>query len=354
MRRYVLAAIAIFALIGGIVFLGWRQRGQLLTLGVSTPTVAIPAGRSGEILAERQPSSKVGPSAGPSSMVAPPTQHPTPEACPLDPKEWQLLEIAPNDNFKRITPFCVYDGLARTVAWDLLRVSGYSAPEATEALGFGEFPRQPEPEITGLTNTRGPMTIELEYAGGEVKKQVGRPDFRTWIVDQWGNPGIVFTLRGCYRTETVQGSRVESWGVAYPVLCVVSADQMDWALLELGSHHYAVKLGQIRQFSMYGYAGGGLWVSIGYQKEPLVEIRLPGASQPAVLPLTMDLEEIVQDRTFISGLHALVPWDAAWLEATFGLSMRPLPENWQSFNDPAELQAIQTETGMLIERRNAP
>jgi hypothetical protein len=34
--------------------------------------------------------------------------------------------------------------------------------------------------------------------------------------------------------------------------------------------------------------------------------------------------------------------------------MRPLPENWQSFNDPAELQAIQAGANSVFERREAP
>jgi hypothetical protein len=57
----------------------------------------------------------------------------------------------------------------------------------------------------------------------------------------------------------------------------------------------------------------------------------------------MDLAEIVQDWEFISQLHGLAPWDAAWLEATFGLAMRLLPENWQRASDPSEYQAIQDE-----------
>jgi hypothetical protein len=68
----------------------------------------------------------------------------------------------------------------------------------------------------------------------------------------------------------------------------------------------------------------------------------------------MDLEKIVGDRRFISGRHGLVPWDAAWLGATFGLAMQPLPGDWQSFDDPAELQAIQAKTGLVIEIKESP
>ena len=131
--------------------------------------------------------------------------------------------------------------------------------------------------------------------------------------------------------------------MAYPLVCILAMDQGSWAVLELESHSYTAQSLSTRRFCMYGYAGDGGWVSIGYQKEPFVEIRSPGSSQPAFLPLTMDLGEIVQDRIVTSGLHGLIPWDAAWLEATFGLSLRPLPENWQSASDPSEYQAIQDE-----------
>jgi hypothetical protein len=236
----------------------------------------------------------------------------------------------------------------------LLRVMGYSAREAAGALGFTELPWRPMRAITGMTELRGPMSIELEYASEEVKQQLMHPDFRTWIIDSQGNPGMTFTLRGCYRTETIQGNQVKSWGVAYAVICVVSVDQMDRALLELGAHHYKEQLSPVRQFAVYGYAGGGLWVGLGYQKEPLVAIRLPGSAGPALLPQTMDLEQIVQDQKLVAGLHGVVPWDAAWLAQTFGLAMRPLPENWQSLNDPAELQAIQAGASSVFERREAP
>ena len=362
LRRYVLAAIAIFALISGIVFWGWRQRGQLLALGVSTPTVVIPVGQLLEdfstptaaevILAEAQPSSMTTLPAELSSTGIPPTQSMILGACPLDPQEWEFLEIAQKDNFKRIVPPCVYDGLARTVAWDLLRVLGYSTPEAAEVLGFTSFPWHPVPEITGMTNTRGPMPIALANPNPEEIKQAGHPDFHAWIVDQDGKPGVTFTLRGCYRTETIKGDDVTSWGVAYPVVCIVTMDQSEWAVLELGPYHYAAGSLPTRRFFMYGYAGDGLWVSIGSQREPFVEIRSPESIQPTVLPLTMDLGEIVQDRKFISSLHGLAPWDAAWLEAAFGLAMRPLPENWQSTGDPSEYQAIQDEKMNWVKERS--
>jgi hypothetical protein len=160
LRRYMLAALAIFALIGGIVFIGWRQRGELLVQGVGMPA---PTAAANQLAGESLASSTAGiPLVGPLPSFnryvsplaeSPLTQPPASLDCPDDPKAWELLAIAQGDSFKRIAPPCVYDGLARTVAWDLLRVLGYSAPEATEKLGFASFPWRPATEITGMTNT---------------------------------------------------------------------------------------------------------------------------------------------------------------------------------------------------------
>jgi len=357
-RRYVLAATAIFILIGGIAYRGWRQQRQSMALGVGMPTAANTVSQQ-EVKGATPASAEVALAVTqPASMPAQPTvtpsvatQPPTPEVCPDDPEAWELPGIAQNDNFKRIEPSCVYNGLARTVAWDLLRVMGYSAAEAAEMMGFANFPWRPMPEIMGMTNTQGPMPIALANPSPEEIRQASHPEFHAWITDSEGNPGATLTLRGCYRTETIQSDQVERWGVKYPVVCVVSMDQEAWVVMELGAHRYATRSLPTRRFFIYGYAGNGLWVSIGYQEEPFVEIRLPESVDPALLPLTMDLKQIMQDREFIAGLHGLVPWDAAWLEQTFSLTVRPLPANWQSLNKLAEYQAIRDEKEQWAKER---
>lgn len=344
-RRYVLATTAIFVLLSGIVFWGWWQRGQFLAQGAGGRTIraAIPAGQRVEERRTPTDTRVAQVDAQPTSTVAPLVPLMDPGACPADPNAWQLVQIAQNDNFKRIAPPCVYAGLARAVAWDLLRVTGYSAPEAAEALGFADLPWRPMPEITGMTNTQGPMLIALANPSAEEIQRASHPDSHVWIVTGDGKPAATFTLRGCYRTETVQGDRVKSWGVKYPVVCSVAMDQGEWVVMELGSHHYATRSLPTRRFFVYGYAGKGLWISLGYQREPFVEIRLPGSGDPAVLPLTMELEQIVKDWKFVAGLHGLSPWDAAWLEDAFGLAVRPLPDNWQGLSDSSEYQAIRNE-----------
>lgn len=354
-RHYVLAAAAIFILLGGIVFWGWWQRGQLLASSSPAPAPQ-PAAAGGQLTAERRPPTDTASGladvepettfaapARPALTAVPLEGRATPGACPADPHSWQLLPIAQDNNFKRIDPACVYDGLARTVAWDLLRVTGYSAPEAAEILGFADLPWRPTSRIIGMTNSQGPMPIALSDPSYEETEGVRHPGLHVWIVNREGISAATFTLRGCYRTETVQGDRVQSWGKKYPLLCVVAMDQGEWVVMELGSHRYATRSLPTRRFFVYGYRAEGDWVSLGYQKEPFVEIRLPAAGDPAVLPLTMDLDQVIRDWHFIAGLHELSPWDAAWLGETLGVAIRPLPDHWQRLNDPSAYLAIQAE-----------
>ena len=346
-RRYVLAAGAIFIMLCGIVATGWWQRQQLMDGPLVQPV--IPAGdrfhgHPGAAAVEPDPvSAQPLPTPWPHTGIEIAgiltTDAPASASCPDDPSAWKLQEVARGDNFLRIDPACVYDGLSRTVAWDLLRVMGYSAPEAMKMLGFFDFPRRPAPEIIGMTNTHGPVSIELTNPSYAEIMQAGHPDFHAWIVDSAGKPGVTFTLRGCYSSENLQGDRK----VTYPVICVAAMDQAEWAVMELGAHRFATRSLPTRRFYLYGYAGDGRWTSIGYQREPFVEIRQPHSGDPAVLPLTMDLDEIAADRNLVTALHGQVPWDAAWLEGTFGLAMRALPKDWQSQNNPGEYQAIQAE-----------
>lgn len=358
LRRYVLAAAAILILMGGIVVWGWRQRGQLLAREADARAPARAAVRpsseatalAGNLPAELSP-----------TQIAVDAQQPliqneglpaNLEACPSDPDAWEFLPLTPGDNFQRVDPPCVYDGLARTVAWELLRVLGYSATRAADVLGFVEFPWRPVAEITGMTSTQGPMSIPLANPDAAEVRQAGHPDLHAWIVDREGRPGAVFTLRGCYQTAALEGDRLENGEVGYRVICVVAMDQGERAVLQLGSQRYASESLPTRRFALFGYAGDGLWIFLGYQREPFVELRAPNALQPAVLPLTMDLDEIEADREFTSGLHGITPWDAAWLEAAFGLAMRPLPEGWQRQGELSAYQAIQDDKAKWTEGRS--
>jgi hypothetical protein len=309
LRRYVIAAVLILGFI--LVLFGWagwrRARGRTREVPPETANHDQFAG-----------------------LVAAPENIPifsTPEAvgCPTHPESWDLREVYPGDNYKRIEPNCVYEGLSRAVAWHLLERSGYTKLEAAEQLGLPEIPWEPAQSITGLTNTKGPMVIPLEM------EWASHPSFRTWVVDAEGHPALAYSLRGCYRTRVIVGNRTESWG-RYPVICVLAYDRdPGWTVTELGELHFSVDLTAElppRRFALFGYAGER-WVLLGELRDRQVTME---ESSPAF-----------QERAQVTERYGTVPWDTAWLEATFGLTMHPLPDAWQRFDaDPAVIQAIAT------------
>jgi hypothetical protein len=247
---------------------------------------------------------------------------PSSEKCPTDPGSWGLFDVYPDDNYKRIEPACVYQELARTVAWHMLERFGYTKSEAAELLGFSVLPWQPSQSIKGLTNTQGPMLIpvDMEWAP--------HPVYRTWLVDADGQPALAYSLRGCYRARTVVGSSVESWG-AYPVICVVAYDRIPgWTVNELGKHRFAVDLTTAstqRRFVLFGYLNEA-WVLLGEASDWQKVIQDPSAAGG--------------ERDDVTARYNTIPWDATWLKAAFGYEMRPLPDGWRKLG--ADLDAIET------------
>ena len=328
LRRYVLAALLLIGLV--LALFGWAQlqRSQVRAEVFATPRPV------SEV--EVQPVALSSPTARP---------EPTPVAgCPENPEEWEFVDVFPGDNYKRIEPACVYESLAKTVAWHILEFMGYTKPEAAELLGFVDgngvsagnsvsaLPWQPTHEITGLTNTRGPMTILL------TRDWAAHPDYFHWTVDADGHPGVVYSLHGCYRARTITGNQVEYWGT-YPVICVVALDRAPgWVVhvlnvrMDTSETRFTVDMtGQapLRRFLLFGYTGAS-WVLLGEHQDQQVFLE--------------DAGDISQEREQVTGRYGTVPWDAAWLEATFGLTMRSLPAGWQTFGaDPNAIQAIADE-----------
>ena len=328
LRRYVVAALVIAAALAVIWVVAQLQRQQVAAVIDATP-------RS---LAEVLPSwTPVSAAVSEAALTEPPTpvskaapMPVTPTPCPTDPADWTLADIAPDDNFKRIVPGCVYDGLARTAAWALAAYSmGYSGAEAAEALGFDRMPLRAVANgtsVIGMTNTMGPMPITVSYPPPH-------PDLRTWVLDLGLQPAVTFTLRGCFRTYTITGNERQDWGVEYPVICVLARDDEGaWAVSELNGNWFTAGNGidhaSRRTFTLFGYAGDGNWYWIGIQKDPQVDLQ------------TVEMQN---DRQLITARHGITPWDADWAAATFGLATQPLPENWQSFTDQVNIQPILDE-----------
>jgi len=250
------------------------------------------------------------------------TFEPTPvaEACPTDPADWSFLDTQPGSNLKRIEPVCVHDNLAKAVAWALAVREGYTRAEATQALGFAEMPLRRLSEVTILTDTQGPLPMQVSFTPTH-------PDFAEWRVDGDGKPALAYALRGCFRASTVVGNQTRLWNQDYPVICTLSEDSSGTQIVfSLDGHIATSEARPTRSFVLFGYAGDGQWDWLGTQKEPKVGLEI--------------LKSPANEAAASAGVNKEVVWNAAWLEQTFGLGMQSLPQNWQSARNDTDRQAI--------------
>ena len=248
-----------------------------------------------------------------------PTQGVT-ETCPSNPDEWTFADALPDDNFKRIEPACVYEGLGKSVAWALAVRSGFTRAEAAQALGFTEFPMRRLSEVMALTDTKGPVALAVSFTPPH-------PDFAEWRVMDDGRLALVYALRGCFRTFDVVGNQAQSWNTDYPVICVLSEDSAGSKIVfNLDGNAFTSSSEPTRSFALFGYAADGSWIWLGTQKDPKVAL--------ATIPNFFD------DAKISAGLFGLPVWDAAWMGEKYNLPAKMLPEGWQSMTNESEQQAI--------------
>ena len=263
----------------------------------------------------------------PLQVTAPVVIQPTPTqvvevyepGCPTDPSKWSFVEPVIPQNYKIIQPACVYEGLEKTIAWALAVRSGYSRAQATEILGFSEMPMRQLDRVTIHAPT-GVADIPVSFIPP-------KPNFTEWRIDATGNAAVTYALRGCFRTSTVVGNRLEQWGGDYPVICLVVEDAENTHIVySLDGHAYTSAATPMRSYLLFGYLNDGLWVWLGTQDDPKQEIVDPAAT--------------ANERLTVATLYDSYPWDGEWLERVYHLEMKALPENWQTLNDEAEKHAI--------------
>jgi hypothetical protein len=240
--------------------------------------------------------------------------------CPTDPKEWSLTPTMISENYLVIQPACVFQGLERTIAWALAVRQGYSRAEATELLGFPEMPMRQIESVTIPAGANGLMDVPVSFIPPH-------PDFREWRLNARGESAITYALRGCFKTSSVKGNRLEVWRGDYPVICLVVEDAgNDHILYSLNGHAYTSPATPMRSYLLFGYLEDGLWFWLGTQTEPKLEIA--------------DLQANASERLTVATLYDSQPWDAKWLMDVHHLSMLPLPQDWQALNDENEKQFI--------------
>jgi hypothetical protein len=105
-----------------------------------------------------------------------------------------------------------------------------------------------------------------------------------------------------------------------------------WTVSEVGEQRFSVDLTTalpLRRLVLFGYSKER-WVLLGEPRDQQITIE--------------ETSSALQEREQVTVRYGTVPWDAAWLQATFNLTMRPLPEDWRHLGtDPDVIQAITTQ-----------
>ena len=178
---------------------------------------------------------------------------PTPEACPSDPGDWQLVGSGiQGDTLERIEPACVYASLGRTIAWVLAIREGYSRSEAAQALGFTQPPAQTKmSEIKVLDPVGNPLMAPLVM----VPLTAG---FSEWYLDGRGLPAVDYFPQGCFRGIDTQintsGIKVQIWNGSYPVICyVIEDDAATHLIMRFGGHIFSTSSSPARSSLYFGY-----------------------------------------------------------------------------------------------------
>ncbi len=251
---------------------------------------------------------------------------PTSEACPSDPAGWQFVSSGiSGDNLERIEPACVYDGLGRTIAWVLAIREGYSRAEATQLLGFAQPPAQTKMSNIKVVN---PVGSPLETSLVMVPLTAG---YSEWFIDGNDRPAVYYFPQGCFRgIDTridVTGSTDQIWNGSYPVICAIVEDiEAVHTIMSLGGHVFSTSANPTRSYLYFGYdTETRQWVWLGIDQ---------------IQRYSIDVAAMSNDRNNYSGQYGGSVWSAQWLSQTFGLTMKTLPDSWQTAVDQSEFQAI--------------
>ncbi len=289
LRDYVKVALIILVLIIGVVAVGAYNRYQMISQVMATP-------RSLDTSLIAAPTEQV---AGPVSQI---------EECPSNPADWTLTGnmFVPGSNLKELSPQCVYDQLDKTAAWYYATsVFGYSRKDASDLFGFSSIPMEYPFESAGIK-------VVTDFNAEPRKVNLLFPSDNTglseWRIDATNRPAVEFTFSGCFRTSSMSGGEVVSWGDGYPVVCQYSGDfQTKHYISDVNGKTLTISGSEnVRRLMWFGYAGNGSWAFLGIAKD-----------------WEYDLSQI-QNR----GASTINP---SVMAQRYGVNSLPLPENWTAF-----------------------
>jgi len=285
-RSYVKVAFVIFVVIAALAVVAAVNRNQMISEVMATP---------------RPLDSNLIPTE--TAVVA--AQIVPAEGCPSDPASWTLSDqpMAFGSNLKVLTPQCVYDKLETTAAWVYATTAlGYTRADAAAALGL---PQQ-NTLITNLASVTVLTDFNDEPQAVEVISAVNNSKLAEWRVNANGETGFEMSFSGCFATSTITGGEVVSWGKGYPVVCQFFADYRNQYLISNANGKLLTieTSKNVRRPMWFGYIGNGNWTWLGSGKVWDVELaQLP--AQASTLTTAVMAEK-------------------------YGLTVLPLPQNWQS------------------------
>ena len=309
LRTYtVMTSLVLFLVIMAVGMAGFQRHLMMSTISGTTQIIQItPSVDAAPVVEDTQVSTK---------------QHSdeTTSFCPIDSSKWSLSPTLAGNNYNLIQPACVYQGLEKTIAWALLVREGYSRAQATQQLGFTEMPMRQLQTVVIPSGANNLTSVPVSFIPSN-------PDFTEWRLNANGDAAVTYALRGCFRTSTIEGNRLKTWGGDYPVICMVVEDAENVHIVySLNDHIFTSLAKPMRSFLLFGYLSDGNWVWLGTRDNPKLEITDPKAN--------------AKERLTVATLFDSKPWDAKWLKDTYHLSMNPLPDHWQSMTDEGEKQAI--------------
>ena len=230
------------------------------------------------------------------------------EECPSNPADWTLTEnlLVPDGNLKGLSPECVHEQLDKTAAWFYATsVFGYSRKDAADLFGFSSIPMEYQFEM-------GRITVVTDFKDEPQKVNLRFPSDNTglkeWRIDANGIPAVEFTFSGCFRTLSMSGGELVSWGDGYPIVCQYSGDyQTKHYVSDVNGRALTISGSEnLRRLMWFGYVGEDNWVFLGFAKD-----------------WDYDLSQI--KNRVVSTINPSV------MAEKYGINSQPLPENWTTF-----------------------
>ena len=291
LRDYIKVTLGILVLIMAVIAVGAYNRYQIVSQVMATPR---------PLNADLIPA--------PTEQVAAPVSRV--EECPSNPADWTLTEnvSAFGSNLKGLFPQCIYDQLDKTAAWYYATsVFGYSRKDAADLFGFSSIPMEYEFEpggITVVTDFKGePQKVNLRFPSDNT-------GLKEWRIDATERPAVEFTFSGCFRTSSMSGGEVISWGDGHPVVCQYSGDfQTKHYISDVNGKTLTINGSEnVRRLMWFGYAGNGSWVFLGIAKDweyDLSQIQNRGTStiNPSVMAQKYGVNSLplLEDWTVFTG-----------------------------------------------------